>query len=374
MKNKDYAEIYVHIPFCARKCDYCDFVSFVGCKDKFDAYFKSLKNQIEKTGETVGRVPIVSCFFGGGTPSVPDSSYIIGVLKTLKETFDFKEDAEVTIEVNPNSANLDKLKEYRKAGFNRLSIGLQSANDNELKALTRLHTYDEFFKTYKNAREAGFDNINIDLMSAIPNQTLASYRETLNKVIALNPEHISAYSLILEEGTPFYEKYADNPPVSEDEDREMYYLTKDMLAKAGYKRYEISNYSKDCYECKHNLGYWKRVPYFGFGIAAASLYKETRFQMHNDLDKFIEEDYSSDTIILTKKECMEEFMFLGLRLTSGVSIKEFNDEFEVDLKEYYKDEIEKLKNEQLLEEKDGRIFLNDKGLDLANYCMSEFIK
>lgn len=374
MKSKDYTEIYVHIPFCARKCDYCDFVSFAGCKDKFDAYFAALKDQIEKTYETVGKLPIVSCFFGGGTPSVPDASYITDILALLKDKFEFLPGAEISIEVNPNSANLSKLSEYIKAGFNRLSIGLQSANNNELKALSRLHTFEEFLLTFNNAKKAGFENINIDLMSAIPMQTIDSYKETLNKVLLLKPTHISSYSLILEEGTPFYEKYKDAPPVNEDEDREMYYLTKEMLKKAGYNRYEISNYAKEGYECKHNLGYWRRIPYLGFGIAAASLYKNTRFQMHSDLDKFINKDYSSDTIILTKKDSMEEFMFLGLRCTDGVSKKEFFQEFNEDLNEYYKDEISKLKKQELLKEEGDRLFLTDKGLDVANYCMSEFIK
>ena len=374
MKSKDYTEIYVHIPFCARKCDYCDFVSFAGCKDKFDAYFAALKDQIEKTYETVGKLPIVSCFFGGGTPSVPDASYITDILALLKDKFEFLPGAEISIEVNPNSANLSKLSEYKRAGFNRLSIGLQSANNNELKALSRLHTFEEFLLTFNNAKKAGFENINIDLMSAIPMQTIDSYKETLNKVLLLKPTHISSYSLILEEGTPFYEKYKDAPPVNEDEDREMYYLTKEMLKKAGYNRYEISNYAKEGYECKHNLGYWRRIPYLGFGIAAASLYKNTRFQMHSDLDRFINKDYSSDTIILTKKDSMEEFMFLGLRCTDGVSKKEFFQEFNEDLNEYYKDEINKLKKQELLKEEGDRLFLTDKGLDVANYCMSEFIK
>ena len=374
MKSKDYTEIYVHIPFCARKCDYCDFVSFAGCKDKFDAYFAALKDQIEKTYETVGKLPIVSCFFGGGTPSVPDASYITEILALLKDKFEFLPGAEISIEVNPNSADFSKLSEYKKAGFNRLSIGLQSANNNELKALSRLHTFEEFLLTFNNAKKAGFENINIDLMSAIPMQTIDSYKETLNKVLLLKPTHISSYSLIIEEGTPFYEKYKDTPPVNEDIDREMYYLTKEMLKNAGYNRYEISNYAKEGYECKHNLGYWRRIPYLGFGIAAASLYKNTRFQMHSDLDRFINKDYSSDTIILTKKDSMEEFMFLGLRCTDGVSKKEFFQEFNEDLNEYYKDEISKLKKQELLKEEGDRLFLTDKGLDVANYCMSEFIK
>lgn len=367
-------EIYVHIPFCERKCDYCDFVSFSCSEETHARYFAKLKEEIINRRETVGALPVVSCFFGGGTPSVPKASYITDILKLLKEQFPFEADAEITIEVNPHSGSKEKLLAYKKAGFNRVSIGLQSADDMELRVLSRLHNYEQFLETYNAAREAGFDNINIDLMSAIPTQTMESYKRTLEKVIALRPEHISAYSLILEEGTLFFERYRDAHDLpDEDTEREMYYMTKDVLKKAGYERYEISNYSLKGYECRHNLGYWRRVPYLGFGIAAAGLLNETRYQMHSDLKRYLEGDFSTEEEILSKEDIMSEFMFLGLRCVAGIEKKKFEECFGTDIYSVYKEEIEKLKKEGLLDDS-GNVLLTDKGMDLANYCMTCFLK
>ena len=373
MKSNE-AEIYVHIPFCVKKCDYCDFVSFACDRDTQEAYFKALSNQIDSVKETVGNTPIVSCFFGGGTPTVPDKRLLIGLLCKLKQTFNFVPDAEITMEANPNSATFDKLRAYREAGINRLSIGLQSANNTELKCLSRLHTYEEFLETYRDARLAGFDNINVDIMSALPGQTLESYRETLKRVCELNPEHISAYSLIIEEGTPFFDRYADGKGLpDEDTEREMYYLTKRFFHEYGYERYEISNYSKAGLECRHNLGYWRRVPYYGFGIAAASFYDGKRYQTHSDLKRFISGDFTAEKEELTKDDAMAEFMFLGLRLVSGVTRKAFFDYFGEDIDAVYGPELKKLESEGLICNSE-RIYLTDKGMDVANYCMSEFIK
>lgn len=373
MKNNG-VEIYVHIPFCERKCDYCDFVSFACAKETQARYFARLKEEIIQKRETVGALPVVSCFFGGGTPSVPEASYITDILHTLKEQFSFEEDAEITIEVNPHSGSKEKLIEYKKAGFNRLSIGLQSADNDELRVLSRLHTFEEFLETYKAAREAGFDNINIDLMSAIPTQTMESYKSTLEKVIELRPEHISAYSLILEEGTPFYARYSDGHDLPcEDTERDMYYLTKKVLKEAGYERYEISNYALKGFECRHNIGYWRRVPYLGFGIAAAGLISEKRYQMHSDLQKYIDGDFSCETEELSFDDIMSEFMFLGLRLVDGIDKEEFKRTFGTDIYSVYSNEIEKLKKEGLLEDS-GNVLLTDRGLDVANRCMACFLK
>jgi len=373
MKNSDFCEIYVHIPFCVRKCDYCDFVSFACKESVWEEYFKALYRQIELKAETMGKLPVASCFFGGGTPSVPDAEYICKTLNLLREKFKFSDDAEITIEMNPNSASKEKLAMYKEAGINRISIGLQSTENEELKKLTRLHSYEEFLNTYNTARNLGFENINIDLMSAIPRQTLESYSRTLERVIGLNPEHISAYSLILEEGTPFFERYKDgNDLPNEDIERQMYYLTKEKLAEAGYHRYEISNYSKENRECRHNLGYWRRVPYLGFGIAAASLYENTRYQMHSDLKRFINGDFSEEVENLSKEDCISEFMFLGLRCVSGVSKREFFELFGVNMDDIYAEQLSKLSKENLLVNS-SRVFLTERGMDLANYCMSEFI-
>lgn len=373
MKNNEAIEIYVHIPFCNRKCDYCDFVSFVCKEDEKKAYFASLLKEIDYFKETVGNRPVVSCFFGGGTPTVPEASLVCEVLSKLKNTFNFNKDAEITLECNPNSESFEKLLMYKKAGFNRISIGLQSAVNEELKALGRLHDYEEFLKTYHDARKAGFENINIDLMSAIPKQTLESYRETLKKVVALNPEHISAYSLIIEEGTPFFLRYKDGHDlVSEDTEREMYYLTKEYLKENGYHRYEISNYSKEGFECIHNLGYWVRRDYLGLGISAASLINDERFTMHSDFQRFNDGDFSFEKEPLSLRDKMEEFMFLGLRLTKGVSKKEFSKLFLVSMEEVYGEALKKLSLEGLLINGDY-VLLTDKGMDVANYCMSEFV-
>ncbi len=373
MKSNE-AEIYVHIPFCVKKCDYCDFVSFACSDSEKEAYFKALINQIDSMKETVGDTPIVSCFFGGGTPTVPDERLLISALCKLKESFNFTEDAEITMEANPNSATFDKFKAYREAGINRLSIGLQSTENSELKCLSRLHTYEEFLKTFDDARRAGFDNINIDIMSALPGQTIESYEKTLERVCALNSEHISAYSLIIEEGTPFFDRYADRKGLpDEDTEREMYYLTKRYLHEHGYERYEISNYSKPGYECRHNLGYWKRVPYYGFGIAAASFYDGKRYQTHSDLKRFISGDFTAEIDKLSGDDAMAEFMFLGLRLVSGVTREDFLRCFGKNIDDIYGPELKKLESEGLLCNGE-RICLTDKGMDVANYCMSEFIR
>lgn len=373
MKNNEGVEIYVHIPFCARKCAYCDFTSFV-CDSKLqEKYFAALKKQIETVERKHGRLPVVSCFFGGGTPSLPAASYITDILNTLKSTFDFCDDAEITIEINPNSASKEKLIAYRQAGINRLSIGLQSTDDEELKELTRLHDYKTFLETYEDARAAGFMNINVDLMSGIPGQTADSFEKTLERVCNLNPEHISAYSLIIEPGTPFFDKYGEaGSAVSEETDREIYARTKKYLEARGYLRYEISNYSKKGFECRHNLGYWRRTPYIGFGIAAASLLGDRRTTTHSDISKFIEGDFSGESENLTKEDIISEYMFLGLRCIEGVSKEAFFKEFGVSLDELYKKELGKLEKEGLLISDDS-VRLTDRGLDLANYCMSRFM-
>ncbi|MCR4962237.1 MAG: radical SAM family heme chaperone HemW [Lachnospiraceae bacterium] len=372
MKNKT-QEIYVHIPFCARKCDYCDFVSFVTDDDTKKAYFSMLEKQIDMKAESAGSLPVDSVFFGGGTPSLVDAGYIADVMEHLRRRFLFTDDAEITIEMNPNSAHKDKLSVYRSAGINRLSIGLQSTVDEELKRLSRLHSYEEFLRSYDLARTVGFSNINIDIMSALPGQSSDSYTETLKKVCKLAPEHISAYSLIIEEGTPFYERYKDgNGLPGEDLDREMYHDTKRFLLTKGYERYEISNYSKPGFECRHNVGYWTRKPYIGFGIAAASLIDEVRYSMHGDLKRFLSGDLTEEIEHLEMKDRMAEFMFLGLRLIKGVSKKEFFDEFGVSMEKVYKKQLLRLSEEGLLADGE-RVFLTEKGLDLANVCMAEFL-
>lgn len=375
------AGIYIHIPFCKQKCLYCDFVSGCGSDEDMREYQKALLNEIESTDifEAVDSV-----FFGGGTPSIYPYEYIGEIMDMLKQKNVLAPDFECTIEANPGTLNYEKLCYYKSIGINRISIGLQSANDEELKELGRIHTYDKFLESYELAKKAGFENINIDLMSAIPLQTFESYKETLKKVVELNPTHISAYSLIIEEGTPFYDKYYgdeefENLLPDEDIERKMYYYTKEFLVKNGYSRYEISNYSKMGYECIHNLKYWNRVNYYGFGVAAASLVNNVRYLNTGNRKDYVEFNgditkIRSEEDELNIEEQMEEYMFLGLRKVKGVNIKKFEEVFGRNVCDEYGEVINKHFENGLLEIKDNRIFLTDKGFDVSNYVMSDFLK
>ena len=390
--------LYVHIPFCERKCLYCDFLSFNVKRSVMDEYFHALEKEIFLYGEKYGGYTVRSVFFGGGTPSFPDAELICHTLESIRESFRVPRDAEISIEVNPASAMRDKLESFRNAGFNRLSIGAQSMNDEELKKLGRLHDSVTFLETYENARAAGFENINVDIMSALPGQSLDSYLETLEKVVRLRPSHISAYSLIVEEGTPFYDMELDLP--DEDEDRAMYHETGRILSENGYHRYEISNYALgegDSFECYHNKVYWQRGNYLGLGLGASSMAENVRWKNTDDLAEYIsglmEESVpaasepentpfilpgiSRDIENLDKKSAMEEFMFLGLRLVKGISVSEFERQFGSDIRSVYGDVIEKYTSSGHLEtvwEGDSEYLrLTDEGLDVSNTVMAEFL-
>lgn len=370
----DAGMIYVHIPFCVKKCDYCDFVSGVCEKNVKEAYFKALKEEIVKRSESAPDKRVGSVFFGGGTPSIVDAGRIKDILDLIRGRFEIEDDAEITIEANPNSVTADKLKVYREAGINRISIGLQSSKDDELKTLGRVHTFKEFLTTYDLVRSAGFSNVNIDIMSAVPGQTLDSYHETLKTVATLNPEHISAYSLIVEEGTPFFERYKDGAGLpDEDTERNMYYDTESILKEYGYERYEISNYARPGYECKHNMGYWTGRRYMGFGVAAASYDGSGRRTNTEDLNEYIAGNWERETIELSETDKMEEFMFLGLRMTCGISKSGFKEAFGKDIYDVYNVQIERLKDHGLIIESGDRIFLSKLGTDVANTVMAEFM-
>ena len=383
--------IYIHIPFCIRKCYYCDFLSGPSDKDTIDKYVKALINEIEYYGEKYGKRgknnPVSSVFFGGGTPSLLDELNIEAVMNKLKDTFYIEENAEITIECNPGTANESKLSKYIEIGINRLSIGLQSADDDELKNIGRIHTYKEFIDVYKCARKAGFKNINIDLMSALPYQTLNSYKDTLEKVLELKPEHISAYSLILEEGTCLYERIEELEKAGkqtglpdEETERNMYYETKRILAEKGYNRYEISNYAKEGYHCKHNVAYWKREDYIGIGIGAASLLEGRRLKNITDINEYIMKESTpcscldiEETQTLTKEDMMAEFMFLGLRMVEGVSVRKFKEEFGENFNTIYGGITKKHIKDGLLEENGENIRLTELGMDVSNVVMSSYI-
>ena len=287
--------VYIHITFCVRKCDYCDFLSAPAGGEMMKSYVKALTKEIELSKNKMAEYLVDTVFIGGGTPSILEGKLICDVISVLKNNCNMADDFEMTIECNPGTVTEEKLLDYKSVGINRLSFGLQSADNAELKSIGRIHTYEEFLESYELARKYGFDNINVDLMSALPGQSVESYKTTLEKITALNPEHISAYSLIVEEGTKMYERVkcaelrGENILPNEDDEREMYYITKTMLEQAGYERYEISNYAKSGFACRHNIGYWKRKDYIGFGIGAASLYRDKRYGNISDITMYIDE-------------------------------------------------------------------------------------
>ena len=403
MMNKKKLEIYVHIPFCAKKCAYCDFLSFPGNMRMRREYTDKLLEEIRIQSSFVREYQVDTIFLGGGTPSVLDVTDITAIMGTLKEHYDIAPDAEITIEVNPGTVKMEGLVAYREAGINRVSMGLQSADDTELRYLGRIHTYDEFLKSFQRVRMAGFTNVNVDLISAMPGQTPESWRNTLKKTAMLKPEHISAYSLIVEEGTPFYDRYGGHVEMEsyemspeerrrlmalpdlpdEDTEREMYYMTRNCLAEQGYERYEISNYARPGFECRHNVGYWTGTEYLGLGLGASSYLEGCRFHNTSDFQSYVSAHFDDEAEFcqalrqdmeqLSVKSKMEEFMFLGLRLTRGVSVEGFITRFGQSIRNVYGGVIDKLEREGLLEHKNGYYHLTERGLDLSNYAMSLFL-
>lgn len=398
--NRKSLGIYIHIPFCVQKCLYCDFVSGPAKIEIKRDYVNQLLKEIEiraeqlcpfssEEGESEDNVQeygsakdyvIDSIFIGGGTPSVLDGEWIKEILCKLKESFYFDKNCECSIEVNPGTVDYEKLLCYRQAGINRLSIGLQSCNDNELKALGRIHDYAAFEETYRLARKAGFTNINIDLMSAIPEQTEESFNFSLKQICELGPEHLSVYSLIVEEGTPFYDMDLKLP--DEEEERQMYHNTAEMLKKYGYEQYEISNYAKPGRECRHNLRYWHCEEYIGFGCAAASFVNGVRWKNTENRTEYmkyladgktLQGNFYCEKEMLTESDKMSEFFILGLRMNRGVSLDEFKEKFGRDIYEAYNISLENHLKHGLLEIRNNRIALTDRGRDLGNYVMRDFL-
>ncbi len=360
-------ELYIHIPFCIRKCAYCDFLSAPAAPEVQEAYVGQLLQEIAASKKLPEDYEAVTVFFGGGTPGILKGELLCSILRALRDRFSVREDAEITVEANPGTVNRDKLVQYREAGVNRISLGLQSADNQELKLLGRIHTWEQFLESFQLARETGFRNINVDLMSALPGQTTESVHRTLERVLALSPEHISAYSLILEEGTPFHKRYEGHPELlpSEEEERQMYYDTRDRLCACGYEHYEISNFAKPGYACRHNLGYWERRDYKGFGLGAASLLENVRYTNQTDLTEYLKGNFAGTEEPLTEQAVREEYFFLGLRKMEGVEPGRY--------REHYEERIQRLQAQQLLEEKDGRIRLTERGTDVSNYVMAQFL-
>lgn len=403
--------IYIHVPFCVRKCSYCDFLSFpetelkqflpekimsiyTNCsnEDVKNQYLKMLQKDIDTTVllPFMGQYEADTVFIGGGTPSSLSEKQLetlCMIVRNMCEKIGKKEidDMEISMECNPGTLNETKIKILHDFGINRISLGLQSANDNELKMLGRIHRFDDFLHNYELLRKYDFKNINVDLMSALPLQTVESYENTLKTVTALNPGHISAYSLIIEEGTPFYEKYAEDEKLrneggqpellpDEDSERRMYELTEEILNTKGYNRYEISNYAKKGFECRHNIGYWTGKDYISAGIGASSYIEDRRFVKTDNMSHYLNGDFDEYEIVtLDKKMKMEEFMFLGLRMTAGISRKDFADRFNISIDDVYVSQIQKLIGEGLIISDNDNLHLSKKGIDVSNYVFEEFL-
>lgn len=395
MKINEPLEVYVHIPFCVKKCNYCDFLSYAAQDEEKEKYVDALLTQIRMVA--AGLVPgmdaedpdfedreekfkVSTVYIGGGTPTTLSDNQLKAIMDELFNSFDILPDAEITIEANPRTVDENKLKVLKGAGVNRLSLGLQSSNEEELKCLGRIHSFEDFENSFKMARAAGFTNISVDIMTAIPNQNEEILNNTIDKVLELGPEHISAYSLIIEEDTPFYELYGemDEPVVGQEMERKLYYLCRDRLKKAGYIQYEISNFAKKGFEAKHNKGYWERKHYFGLGLGASSFFDCYRVTGCESISEYFKNPTAFESVNkLSLNDAMEEFMYLGLRKMEGVSKSEFNDTFSLkagkSFDDIYKNRVSKLVKDGLLEENGDRLYLTSKGIDYGNFVFSQFL-
>lgn len=413
MDNKKKLELYIHIPFCVKKCNYCDFLSMPADETLRRHYIHVLMEEIKERQPYFREYQISTIFFGGGTPSLLTGEQMEELMDTLKNNFVLDSDAEITVECNPGTLDKEKLLCYKDSGINRLSIGLQSACNRELGILGRIHSFEEFLENYELSRKVGFENINLDLIFGLPNQKIKDWEYTLKQVLTLYPEHISAYGLMIEEGTPFYEKYekdelrreqGEQPKdlPEEETEREMYLQTKYMLEEKGYHRYEISNYARSGKECRHNIGYWQRTPYLGLGLGSSSFWNGIRFSNPSNMKEYLKGNYidfshvlkkssnlslkNTDCVyreasqmsdpfiwILDQQQQMEEFMFLGLRMMEGISKKKFQNEFGVSMEEIYGEQLQKLQRQGLLTQEKEMILLTEAGIAVSNYVLIEFL-
>ena len=377
MKNKEIG-IYVHIPFCKRKCDYCDFISYSNKDSKIQEYIEAVKKEIELQKI---KSEITTIYVGGGTPSYIESKYIKEIIEEIKKK-NVSNDAEITIEINPGTVTLEKLRDYKENGINRLSIGLQTTQNNLLKQIGRIHDFEQFVETYKMARKEGFKNINIDLMLGLPNQRIKDLKDSLEKVIELQPEHISVYSLIVEEGTPICNKIekGDLELPEEELERNMYWYVKNTLELNGYKHYEISNFARNGYESKHNLNCWNQKEYIGIGLAAHSYRDITRYSNTEQMGEYIRnvknQNLERNRIIheiQKEDDTKKEYMILGLRQIDGIKISEFKEKFGDNPIYLFRNELKKLSDENLINIDEDNIKLTNKGIDFANLVWEEFV-
>lgn len=376
MNNKKSLSLYIHIPFCKQKCFYCDFPSYARLEDLKEDYVKALCKEIKNKAS---KYRIKSIFIGGGTPSYLNEDEIEQILNKISK-LDLEDNIEFTMECNPGTLTEEKLKIMLKGGVNRISMGLQAVQNSILKEIGRIHTFKVFEENYNLAREIGFKNINVDLMFGLPNQSIEEWEESLRKIASLKPEHISAYSLIIEEDTGFYKLWENNKLLlpNEEEERIMYSKTKEILESYGYKQYEISNYAKEGYECYHNKVYWKCEEYLGLGSASSSFINERRIKNIEDVKTYIERINKNESIIdevieNKNKDNIEEFIFMGLRMLEGINLSEFKNKFNTNIEDIYKEVIEKNIKNNLLIIENNRLKLTSKGIELSNSVMSDFI-
>ena len=392
--------LYIHIPFCKKKCNYCDFVSFANSEEKIEEYINCLICEIKEVAENVkfqfqqkkgDLVNVRSIYLGGGTPSYIDSKYIKQILNTIRNSYDFvmaglidkqEQFPEITIEINPGTVTEEKLKDYKYSGVNRISIGMQATQNRLLTQLGRIHSYQEFETTYLLAREIGFNNINIDFMIGLPNQTIEDIKESLQKIKKLNPEHVSVYSLIVEENTILSKQIEEGTLklLEENKEREMYWTVKNFLEENGYNHYEISNFAKPNRESRHNMDCWNQKEYFGFGVAAHSYVDNVRFSNITDLNSYIENYKHNEpekNFVFHEKEnyldTMKEYLLLGFRKIKGVSKKDFENKFQLPIESIFKLELEELKEKGLILENEDTYYLSDKGIDFANLVFEKFV-
>ena len=366
-----YKGLYIHIPFCARKCKYCDFVSYTDKADFFDVYVEKLLDEANEYKYT----KVDTVFIGGGTPSVLSAKQLKILLDGINSVFCLSENCEFTIEANPKTLDEEKLTVLKQSRVNRLSIGIQSFNDEELKAIGRIHNAKTAYNTVELIKENGFDNFNLDLMLNLPNQTNESLLKTLETAISLNPSHISCYSLILEKNTPLFEEYENGKfqMTSDDYDRELYTLAKNILSQNGFEQYEISNFAKKGFKSRHNLKYWNCDEYIGLGVAAHSYLNGIRFYNTSELQEYLNGFYHKEETVLSNKDKISEYIIMRLRLTDGISSSEFKKRFNVDFYESYKSLIDKFINTGFMKYESSSYKLTDKGFDVSNSIMCEFI-
>lgn len=372
--------LYIHIPFCRQKCLYCDFPSFAGKANMMQAYVNALTAEIKSRRREYSKKKVVSIFFGGGTPTALETPMLEQLMQAVLESWDIAEDAEITTEANPGTLDGEMAAALKKMGFNRLSMGVQAWQNGLLQELGRIHTIEGFLENYQAVRKAGFENVNVDLMFALPNQTMEDWQETVKNITALQPEHISAYSLIIEEGTPFFDRYEKGllEPASEELDREMYRWAVDYLEEKGYEQYEISNFAKKGRQSRHNRIYWQAEEYLGLGLGAHSYMEGKRFHNTYDLQTYIKAKGDTSLLkeeieVITEEDALAEFMFLGLRLTEGVSFDRFRTRFGRELYEIYGTQVRELVEAGLLAEDATGIRLTRRGIDVSNVAFEKFL-